>query len=162
MSLAHHHDGITGTAKQHVADDYNMRIAAGANIKQVRAEIRESVSPPSTPCLCKFGPERHHCMYQRLTYTAIAAERQHQQFTADAALCHLLVWLALHRAGWAEAQQAAEQGLQQLLMARCLACLSANLAALTVIQFPRPSYRRAASPVPCQEQHLTSIPAAAA
>lgn len=30
VSLAQHHDAVTGTAKQHVADDYNMRIAAGA------------------------------------------------------------------------------------------------------------------------------------
>jgi Alpha mannosidase middle domain len=30
ISLAQHHDAVTGTAKQHVADDYNMRIAAGA------------------------------------------------------------------------------------------------------------------------------------
>ncbi len=31
MSLAQHHDAVTGTAKQHVADDYNMRVAAGAS-----------------------------------------------------------------------------------------------------------------------------------
>ena len=29
VSLAHHHDGVTGTSKQHVADDYNMRISRG-------------------------------------------------------------------------------------------------------------------------------------
>lgn len=29
VSLTQHHDASTGTAKQHVADDYNMRIAAG-------------------------------------------------------------------------------------------------------------------------------------
>ena len=29
ISLAQHHDAVTGTAKQHVADDYNMRIDAG-------------------------------------------------------------------------------------------------------------------------------------
>eukprot|EP00208_Stichococcus_sp_RCC1054_P002016 CAMPEP_0206142692 /NCGR_PEP_ID=MMETSP1473-20131121/17914_1 /ASSEMBLY_ACC=CAM_ASM_001109 /TAXON_ID=1461547 /ORGANISM="Stichococcus sp, Strain RCC1054" /LENGTH=1182 /DNA_ID=CAMNT_0053537795 /DNA_START=217 /DNA_END=3765 /DNA_ORIENTATION=+ len=29
VSLAQHHDAVTGTAKQHVADDYNQRIAAG-------------------------------------------------------------------------------------------------------------------------------------
>lgn len=39
MSLAHHHDGITGTAKQHVADDYNMRISRGA-------------LPFRAPCIC--------------------------------------------------------------------------------------------------------------
>ena len=31
ISLAQHHDAVTGTAKQHVADDYNMRIATGAS-----------------------------------------------------------------------------------------------------------------------------------
>ena len=33
VSLAHHHDGITGTSKQHVADDYNMRIHRGDRLR---------------------------------------------------------------------------------------------------------------------------------
>lgn len=36
MSLAQHHDAITGTAKQHVADDYNMRVAAGTSELQLK------------------------------------------------------------------------------------------------------------------------------
>ena len=29
MSVAQHHDAVTGTAKQHVTDDYNKRLAIG-------------------------------------------------------------------------------------------------------------------------------------
>ena len=60
VSLAHHHDGITGTAKQHVADDYNMRIAAGAHTVQLREHL--------SPCVS-------HAWRLRLALTAPSAER---------------------------------------------------------------------------------------
>lgn len=53
VSLAQHHDAVTGTAKQHVADDYNMRIAAGARSWQTStAAARACMQSRSLTCYC--------------------------------------------------------------------------------------------------------------
>ena len=48
VSIAQHHDGITGTAKQHVADDYALRVSAGLAeardlVNQALASVREQI-----------------------------------------------------------------------------------------------------------------------
>lgn len=50
MGVAQHHDGVTGTAKQHVADDYNFRIfnSIEANNKIYASLIDEIVTSQST------------------------------------------------------------------------------------------------------------------
>lgn len=40
LSLAQHHDGVSGTEKQHVANDYGMRMSEGISaVKKVAAHL---------------------------------------------------------------------------------------------------------------------------
>ena len=50
MGVTQHHDGITGTAKQHVADDYNFRVfnSTQANNKVYANLIDEIVKSQTT------------------------------------------------------------------------------------------------------------------
>ena len=40
MGLAQHHDAVSGTEKQHVADDYAQRLADGIDRTMVRTHSR--------------------------------------------------------------------------------------------------------------------------
>jgi hypothetical protein len=42
MGVAQHHDAVSGTEKQHVADDYAQRLAQGIDSAIVRKLVRNS------------------------------------------------------------------------------------------------------------------------
>ena len=49
MGIAQHHDAVSGTEKQHVADDYAQRLAQGLDSASVRPLLQ--LSRASTICL---------------------------------------------------------------------------------------------------------------
>lgn len=49
MAVAQHHDAVSGTEKQHVANDYAKRLAAGWEACQVHGSVDGGL--PGTPLL---------------------------------------------------------------------------------------------------------------
>jgi alpha-mannosidase len=44
MAIVQHHDGVSGTERQHVSDDYSKRLAIGAAEVRQGAQIHQGVS----------------------------------------------------------------------------------------------------------------------